>query len=90
MFLSRIVGQCQSAVAEAVHAFGRVDILLNCTSQAVIGTVEEFGASHRTRMLVRDQFETNFFGPLNIIKATLPQMRVQKIGHMIILGGISK
>ena len=86
----RIVGQCQAAVAEAARAFGRVDILLNCTSQAVIGTVEEFAASHSTRMLVRDQFETNFFGPLNIIKASLPQMRTQKIGHIIMLGGISK
>ncbi|KKY25605.1 putative short chain dehydrogenase reductase family protein [Phaeomoniella chlamydospora] len=85
----RIMGQCQAAVAAAVTAFGRVDILLNCTSQAMIGAVEEFGASHRTRMLVRDQFETNFFGPLNIVKAALPQMRTQKIGHMIILGGIT-
>lgn len=57
---------------------------------AVIGTVEEVGASHRAQMLVRDQFETNYFGPVNIIKATLPQMRSQKIGHMMILRDISK
>ena len=57
---------------------------------AVIGTVEEVGASHRAQMLVRDQFETNYFGPVNIIKATLPQMRAQKIGHMMILRDISK
>ena len=57
---------------------------------AVIGTVEEVGASHRAQMLVRDQFETNYFGPVNIIKATLPQMRSQKIGHMMILRDISE
>jgi NAD(P)-dependent dehydrogenase (short-subunit alcohol dehydrogenase family) len=85
----RMMGQCQAAVAEAVHAFGRIDILLCCTSQAVIGTVEELAVSDRTQTLVRDQFETNFFGPMNIIKATLSNMREQKIGHMIVLGGIT-
>lgn len=83
------MAQCQAAVAEAVQAFGRIDILLCCTSQTIIGTVEELAASNRTQNLVRDQFETNFFGPVNIIKATLPTMRDQKIGHMIVLGGIT-
>lgn len=84
-----MMSQCQATVAEAVDAYGRIDILLCCTSQAVIGTVEELTASDLTRSLVRDQFETNFFGPTNIIKATLPNMREQKIGHMIVLGGIT-
>jgi NAD(P)-dependent dehydrogenase (short-subunit alcohol dehydrogenase family) len=84
-----MMGQCQAVVAEAVHNFGRIDILLCCTSQAVVGTVEELAASNRTQSLVRDQFETNFFGPMNVIKATLPSMREQKIGHMIVLGGIT-
>jgi short chain dehydrogenase len=84
-----MMAQCQAAVAEAIHAFGRIDILLCCTSQAIVGTVEELAATNRTLTLVRDQFETNFFGPVNIIKATLPTMREQKIGHMIVLGGIT-
>ena len=54
-----------------------------------MGTVEELAASDRTQALVRDQFETNFFGPVNVIKAVLPKMREQKIGHMIVLGGIT-
>lgn len=83
------MAQCQAAVAEAVYAYGCIDILLCCTSQAIIGTVEEMAATQRTQALVRDQFETNFFGPMNIIKATLPNMREQKIGHMIVLGGIT-
>lgn len=83
------MSQCQAAVAEAVYAYGRIDILLCCTSQAIVGTVEELATSDRTQTLIRDQFETNFFGPMNIIKATLPNMREQKIGHMIVLGGIT-
>lgn len=98
---------CQAAVAEAVHVFGKVDILFCCASEgelhgfedvlcclqriraAVIGAVEELATSPRSLTLVRDQFETNFFGPVNIIKAVLPTMRKKMIGHIIILTGIS-
>jgi hypothetical protein len=84
-----MMGQCQAVVAEAVHVFGRVDILLCCTSQAIIGTVEELAVSQRTQNLVRDQFETNFFGPMNIVRAALPEMRMKANGHIIVLGGIT-
>lgn len=110
---SRVIGQCQAAVAEAVAAFGKIDILFCCTSEgmyspavllvppsrsvdeadacpAVIGTVEELAASQRTLTLVREQFETNFFGPVNIIKAALPAMREKRSGHVIVLTGISR
>lgn len=103
----RNMALCQAAVAEAVHVFGKVDILFCCASEgelngfddifccshgmsaAVIGTVEELAASPRSLTLVRDQFETNFFGPVNIIKAVLPTMRKKMTGHIIILTGIS-
>lgn len=60
------------------------------TSPALIGTVEELSASQQTLNLVRDQFEVNYFGPLNIIKAALPHMRREGSGHIMILSGISK
>ncbi|OQE34856.1 hypothetical protein PENCOP_c015G06256 [Penicillium coprophilum] len=82
----RMMGECQAIVADAVATFGRVDILLCCTSQ---GTVEELSASVQTMNLVRDQFEVNYFGPLNIIKATLPHMRKERTGHMMIISGIT-
>lgn len=58
--------------------------------KAVIGTVEELSTSPRSLALVRDQFETNYFGPVNIIKAVLPTMRKQMIGHIMVLTGISR
>lgn len=85
----RIMGQCQSAVAEAVRGFGRVDILFCAHSQVVVGTVEEMSQSPRTLSLVKDQFETNFFGPVNVIKATLPIFREKKNGHIILLTAIT-
>jgi NAD(P)-dependent dehydrogenase (short-subunit alcohol dehydrogenase family) len=57
---------------------------------AVIGTIEELAASPRTQMLTREQMETNFFGPINVIKSALPAMREKKNGHIIVLTGISE
>ncbi|RMJ25478.1 hypothetical protein PHISP_03670 [Aspergillus sp. HF37] len=85
----RMMSECQSAIAEAIAAFGKIDILLCCTSQSLIGTVEELAASKQTLNLVREQFEVNYFGPLNIIKAALPHMRGQKFGHIMIVSGIT-
>ncbi|EEH33557.2 short chain dehydrogenase/reductase family protein [Paracoccidioides lutzii Pb01] len=85
----RMMNECQAIIAEAISAFGRVDVLICCSSQAIIGTVEELAASERTQRLVKDQFETNYFGPVNLIKAVLPQLRRQKFGHIIVVGGIT-
>lgn len=57
---------------------------------ALVGTVEELAASPRTQSLVREQLETNFFGPVNCIKAALPTMRKQNSGHVLVLTGISQ
>ncbi|KJX96374.1 short chain dehydrogenase/reductase family protein [Zymoseptoria brevis] len=85
----RVMGQCQSAVAEAVRCFGRIDILFCSHSEVVVGTVEELSQSDRTLSLVKDQFETNFFGPVNAIKSTLPLFRSKKNGHIVLLTAIS-
>jgi NAD(P)-dependent dehydrogenase (short-subunit alcohol dehydrogenase family) len=85
----KIMGQCQSAVAEAVRCFGRVDILFCCHSEVVVGTVEELSQSPRTLSLVKDQFETNFFGPIHAIKATLPIFRQKRNGHIVLLTAIT-
>nr|POF17771.1 retinol dehydrogenase 8 [Quercus suber] len=82
----RNVGQCQSAVAEAVQRFGRIDILFCCHSEIILGTVEEL-SPHRS--LTISQFETNFFGPVNMIKATLPIFRAKKNGHIVVLSAIT-
>ena len=56
---------------------------------ALVGSIEEVGQSSRAASLVRDQFETNFYSVVNIIKAVLPDMRERKNGHIIVLTGIS-
>ncbi|KAG5915454.1 hypothetical protein E4U42_008054 [Claviceps africana] len=79
------MSSCLSAVAEAVAVFGRIDILLCCRSEAVVGTVEELSTNPYTQSLVRQQFEAMFFSQVNFIKATLPVLRRQHTGHIMAL-----
>ncbi|KAE9969369.1 hypothetical protein BLS_005394 [Venturia inaequalis] len=85
----RKIAETQSAVAEALAAFGRIDILFICKSEAVVGSIEELSQTDRTQTLVRDQFETNFFGPVNVLKAVLPSMREKRNGHIVAMTGIT-
>lgn len=62
---------------------------LTCAVTALVGTVEELAATSRTQSLAREQFETNFYGPINCIKAVLPTMRKQGGGHIVVLSSIS-
>lgn len=86
----RVIGQCQSAIAEALNAFEKIDVLVLCQSEALVGSIEELSQSYRAQSLVRDQFETNFFAPVNLIKSVLPSMRANRDGHLIAVTGISK
>ncbi|KAI1438789.1 transport protein Trs120 or TRAPPC9 TRAPP II complex subunit-domain-containing protein [Xylaria sp. CBS 124048] len=84
----RTMSQCGAAMAEAKLVFGRVDILLCCTSEVVVGTVEELSTSLATQNLVREQFQTIFFSQVNFIKAALPMMRAEHTGHVMVLTSI--
>ncbi|KAI4215190.1 MAG: hypothetical protein LQ351_002505 [Letrouitia transgressa] len=57
--------------------------------RSLVGTVEELAASQATLFLVREQFETNYFTPVSIIKAVLPSMRKRMSGHIILLTSIT-
>ncbi|EON61531.1 hypothetical protein W97_00746 [Coniosporium apollinis CBS 100218] len=83
------IAQCQAAIAEAVQAFGRIDVLLGCSSEAVIGTIEELSQTPHTHSLARSQLETTFHASANIITAVLPHMRSRHNGHIIMLTGIT-
>lgn len=65
-------------VREAISAAGPVDVLVNNAGYGLIGAVEECSDEQ-----IRQNMETNFFGPLNVIRAVLPGLRQRRSGHIV-------
>jgi len=71
-------GQITDVVAKAHAHFGRLDIVMNNAGYALVAAIEEASEAE-----VRAEFDTNVFGPLAVIQATLPILRAQRSGHII-------
>ena len=56
----------------------RIDVLINNAGFGLVGFFEDLNLEE-----IRNQFETNFFGVLNITKKIIPIMRLQKSGTII-------
>ena len=76
------------SIADAIKAagdnFGGVDILVNNAGYGYRSSVEE-GEEDSVNLL----FDTNFFGPIALIKQVLPYMRAQKKGAIINVSSIA-
>lgn len=79
--------QIDAAVAQTTERFGRIDALVNNAGYGYLAAIEE-GEDEA----VRDMFETNVFGLVDMTKAVLPLMRKQHSGLIVnvsSIGGIT-
>jgi NAD(P)-dependent dehydrogenase (short-subunit alcohol dehydrogenase family) len=65
-------------VEKVLTATGSIDVLINNAGVGITGPIEEIPEEE-----IKGVFETNFFGPVRVIKAVLPQMRKQNSGLII-------
>lgn len=70
--------QVKVAVKQSIDHFGRIDVLINNAGFGIVTAIEE-----ATDAEVKNQYETNVFGLLNVIRAVLPHLRAQRSGHII-------
>ena len=74
----------ESAVSKVIGELPETDIAILCAGMGVAGPIEDLPME-----LARQQFEVNYFGTLNCIRALLPAMRAKKNGLIIIIGSIA-
>jgi len=75
--------EAHEAVNAAITAFDRIDVLVNNAGYGSLGALEELDDA-----TIRQQFETNVFGMLNVTRSALPIMRRQRSGHILNISSI--
>lgn len=74
----------QQAVKYIIEKEHKIDVLINNAGVGITGPIEEI-----PDVEIQSNFETNFFGPIRVIKAVLPQMRLQQSGLIINITSIA-
>lgn len=87
VLVTRLDVQDKQSIVDAVNAgtekFGQIDILLNNAGYGIVGPVEALSNEK-----IRNQFDVNFFGVIDVMNEVLPQMRKRKEGLIINVSSI--
>lgn len=74
----------RNCVEEFLRKAGHIDVLINNAGVGITGPLEEIPQQE-----IKNNFETNFFGPVEMMKAVLPAMRERKSGLIINITSIA-
>ncbi len=74
----------EAAIAEVLSKVEKIDVVINNAGVGITGPIEETPETE-----IKKAFQTNFHGPINVIKAVLPQMRKQGFGHILNITSIA-
>ncbi|MBT33919.1 MAG: short-chain dehydrogenase/reductase [Thalassobius sp.] len=74
----------KNAISETVSTFGAIDVVVNNAGYGQIGTLEELSDKE-----IRQNYEINVFGSLNIIRNVMPYLRKQGSGHIFNIASIA-
>ncbi len=80
----RNVESIKHAIEKIISISKRIDVVINNAGVGITGPIEEISTEE-----IKNNFETNFFGPIEVIKAVLPQMREQNSGLIINITSIA-
>ena len=80
----RNVDSIQHALSEVLRISKRIDVVINNAGVGIIGPLEEIPTQE-----MRNNFETNLFGPIEVVKVALPYMRAQRSGLIINITSIA-
>jgi NAD(P)-dependent dehydrogenase (short-subunit alcohol dehydrogenase family) len=74
----------EAAIKKVIAISGRIDVLINNAGVGITGPLEEIPMAE-----IKNNFDVNLFGPIEVMKAVLPQMRAQKSGLIINITSIA-
>ncbi|MCW4470475.1 SDR family NAD(P)-dependent oxidoreductase [Flavobacterium sp. MFBS3-15] len=74
----------KQAITSAIGKFGSLDVAVNNAGYGIGGSLEELSDEE-----LRQSFDINVFGTINVIRNVLPHMREQKSGHIINISSIA-
>ncbi|MBV1922921.1 MAG: SDR family oxidoreductase [Flavobacteriaceae bacterium] len=74
----------KGAISKIIEKESRIDVVINNAGIGITGPIEE-----TPEIEIKNAFDTNFYGPLNVIKEVLPFMRIQKSGLVLNITSIA-
>lgn len=74
----------KECVSQVLAVEGKIDVLINNAGVGITGPMEE-----TPTLEIHKAFATNVYGPIEMINAVLPQMRIQKKGTIINITSIA-